>query len=62
MKKVGILTAFILSIIIMPTSLAFHVNKIDYPKNTSFTYDYKPHVVVAVLDSGINVYHEVFRR
>ncbi len=49
---------FIAFLILMSSSIyAKHVNR-DY----SDTHEFKPHVVVAILDSGINVYHEIFRR
>ncbi|MFH1102121.1 MAG: S8/S53 family peptidase, partial [Methanobacteriota archaeon] len=71
MKKMKIYSILILLSLLLPSlSIARDTNISSEGKHGQFPTDSlnhknitgKPHVVIAVIDSGINVYHEVFRR
>jgi len=50
------------SIFVVEETVAYAKKLINPLENEQNNTQLKPHVVVAIIDSGINVYHEIFRR
>ncbi|RLF40680.1 MAG: hypothetical protein DRN12_04860 [Thermoplasmata archaeon] len=58
-NRIKINLLFIVTLILISSNIMY-AKEMD--RDASNSIDFKPHVVVAILDSGVNVYHKIFRR